>query len=90
MTTQQINDVVEDRWHTLTVGIDGYDATETNSRLVADIMERQRELAARMIHGADSDDEYSALSTLENQPLVDQQNAIQDFAVGVLAAHAAK
>jgi hypothetical protein len=83
---EELERLVQDRWDTLTIGIDSHDGSDMNSDLIADWMGITRTILGRMIHGAQggaTGDEYSLLSHAEDGLLSALTDAATDLAINV-------
>jgi hypothetical protein len=83
---EELERLVQDRWDTISIGIDGYDGSDTNSDLIAAWMTRTRTILGRMIHGVQggaTGDEYSLLSTVEDRLIGELKAAATDLAITV-------
>lgn len=81
--------IAKDRWDTLTIGVYRNDAESTNSELIEAFMDSVREILARMIHGVEGADEYSALCAAEEVLLSTLGDQATDLAEKVISAREA-
>jgi hypothetical protein len=82
-------DLARDRWDTITISVDIYDAQEIASELLTVWMDSTRKILGRMIHGAETPDEYQMLGTAESRLLHILSDAATDLAEAVETSRAA-
>lgn len=76
-------ELIEDRWRTLTIGVDLHDGSEANSALWQRLDGSIRKLAGRMLHGVATDDEYSQLCQLEARVHAFIEDEVLAFALSI-------
>jgi hypothetical protein len=82
--------MVRDRWDTLTIGVDRYQAEETNTRTIRRYQRAVRELAGGMVHGVEPGAEYSRLCELEDRLVGILEDEIIAFALAIETDRAAE
>jgi hypothetical protein len=91
ITEAEIDRLVQDRWDTLSMGVDGYDGSDTNSDLIIRWMADTRTTLGRMIHGVDGGAEgveYSLLCDAEERVMTALKAEAIALAVAVEAHRA--
>jgi hypothetical protein len=81
---ERLEDILEDRWRTLTLDVMSRDASATTSGLYDRLSGAIRELAGRMVHGVgESGDEYDRLTDVEDALIAHVESEIMTFALRV-------
>jgi hypothetical protein len=72
--------VAQDRWDTLTIGVDTYNGMEDgNSKLLQSWLDATRLVLLRMIHGCQSGAEYSAVCKIDDRLVAMLGNAATEL-----------
>jgi len=77
---------ISDRWRTLMIDVDSFDAEPKNSETYRRLSNAIREIAGRMIHGiegASDGPEYNAFANFEQQLLSDIEDRVKAFALEI-------